>query len=573
MTTTNEKFRKNLYDEIIIKQISRNNNPTTAYQCVSILYKIVNNIILSPRDEVKRKLKEENKIFKANVKDISGETSEAKEKMKAKEKVAEESRKKIVLQAIEEDREKRIKERERQQFRQREKERQLEEQKESMEKEKLKENELLPLEEEDFIMERDTNALYQTLGVRKTATEEEIKKAYRKLALRYHPDKNPNAPEHFKSISHAYEILSDPKKRSVYDKYGEMGVNMLDSLPDFLLDPDLDGPLFDGKVQWSFSIVFIPIWFFDFVALLITLVRLKKDPTEEEHGTDDEFEGLYHEDPEIREQAREAKRKQQKKLTHLRNILSVVYLLLNFAFQILIVLKADGTFVQSTAIVFIPYFIIELINLYPNAIEFIAILKIYDSMDEAKPSILTKLGILWDTFWWFILRIALAVLIVLRIDGTITCSWGVVFIPLYLVGLRYAIWIFWQWSAIRKNENADQKRVDVIISAVLFSINAVIIYIIIGLLASRLDGNTNILLSSVFIPVFIVLSILFCCTGCCLPCALMSWNVGDDLEGLSDNSIISPDKRITYPSTSTSAAAKSTSIATPTTTAPKSTST
>ncbi|CAJ0651816.1 4149_t:CDS:1 [Entrophospora sp. SA101] len=203
MTTTNEKFRKNLYDEIIIKQISRNNNPTTAYQCVSILYKIVNNIILSPRDEVKRKLKEENKIFKANVKDISGgleflielgfvskvvdfkkyyilyipndqvklnnqlekleiavdllknfmekikETSEAKEKMKAKEKVAEESRKKIVLQAIEEDREKRIKERERQQFRQREKERQLEEQKESMEKEKLKENELLPLEEED----------------------------------------------------------------------------------------------------------------------------------------------------------------------------------------------------------------------------------------------------------------------------------------------------------------------------------------------------------------------------------------------------------------------------------------
>ncbi|CAJ0651818.1 4147_t:CDS:2 [Entrophospora sp. SA101] len=429
-------------------------------------------------------------------------------------------------------------------------------------------------------MERDTNALYQTLGVRKTATEEEIKKAYRKLALRYHPDKNPNAPEHFKSISHAYEILSDPKKRSVYDKYGEMGVNMLDSLPDFLLDPDLDGPLcmlftllsfsiillilfftflsirVDGKVQWSFSIVFIPIWFFDFVALLITLVRLKKDPTEEEHGTDDEFEGLYHEDPEIREQAREAKRKQQKKLTHLRNILSVVYLLLNFAFQILIVLKADGTFVQSTAIVFIPYFIIELINLYPNAIEFIAILKIYDSMDEAKPSILTKLGILWDTFWWFILRIALAVLIVLRIDGTITCSWGVVFIPLYLVGLRYAIWIFWQWSAIRKNENADQKRVDVIISAVLFSINAVIIYIIIGLLASRLDGNTNILLSSVFIPVFIVLSILFCCTGCCLPCALMSWNVGDDLEGLSDNSIISPDKRITYPSTSTSAAAR-----------------
>jgi hypothetical protein len=354
-----------------------------------------------------------------------------------------------------------------------------------------------------------------------------------------------------------------------------MGVNMLDSLPDFFLDPDLDGPLcmlfmllsfsiillilfftflsirVDGKVDWSFAIVFIPIWFFDLVALLITLVRLKKDPSEDDdNGTDDEFEGLYHENPEIRERAKEAKRKQQKKLTHLRNILSVVYLLLNFAFQILIVLKADQTFTKSAAIVFIPYFIIELINLYPNAIEYINILRVYDSLEGTKYSFLTKLRILWDTFWWFILRVTLAILIVLKIDQIINCSWGVVFIPLYLVGLRYALWIFWQWLAIRRSENADQKRIDVIISAMIFSVNAIIVYLIVGLLASRLDGNEKILLSSVFIPVFIVLSILFCCTGCCLPCALMSWNVGDDLENSSD-SIISPDKRITYPSTST----------------------
>lgn len=67
---------------------------------------------------------------------------------------------------------------------------------------------------------------YRSLGLTKTATEEEIKKAYRKLALRYHPDKNKaaGAEEKFKEIAEAYEVLSDKSKREVYDKYGEEGL-------------------------------------------------------------------------------------------------------------------------------------------------------------------------------------------------------------------------------------------------------------------------------------------------------------------------------------------------------------
>lgn len=67
---------------------------------------------------------------------------------------------------------------------------------------------------------------YKALGISRGATEDEIKKAYRKLALKYHPDKNKSkeAEEKFKEIAEAYEVLSDKKKREVYDQYGEEGL-------------------------------------------------------------------------------------------------------------------------------------------------------------------------------------------------------------------------------------------------------------------------------------------------------------------------------------------------------------
>src|SRR4051812_10000385 len=68
---------------------------------------------------------------------------------------------------------------------------------------------------------------YEILGLSRESQPEEVKKAYRKLAIQYHPDKNPGdkkAEERFKELSEAYEVLADSKKRQVYDQFGHAGL-------------------------------------------------------------------------------------------------------------------------------------------------------------------------------------------------------------------------------------------------------------------------------------------------------------------------------------------------------------
>ncbi|KAF0489291.1 ubx domain-containing protein 2 [Gigaspora margarita] len=165
---TDKEFRKSLHD-IIVKQISRNNEPENAYKCVNTLNRVVGNIIESPYDETKRQLKESNKIVKSTIREVDGgieflikvgfkvkvfnfqksivlemannndssqmmkqlekleiarelleeflrkfkEHSELKERMRLKEKIAEESRKEIALNMIKQDRKERAEEQER----------------------------------------------------------------------------------------------------------------------------------------------------------------------------------------------------------------------------------------------------------------------------------------------------------------------------------------------------------------------------------------------------------------------------------------------------------------------------
>ncbi|KAI8091605.1 hypothetical protein BDF21DRAFT_449022 [Thamnidium elegans] len=400
-----------------------------------------------------------------------------------------------------------------------------------------------------------TNNLYETLGISKSSTADEIKKAYRKLALRYHPDKNPNSADKFKEISHAYEVLGDEQKRRVYDKYGELGLQMMDTVVSPLFNPEIESMLcsllmsisflfclviiflvfltvkIDSFVTWSWAVVWTPAWIINFIVfysiLRYIVMRSDKQEPEDEHEKDETNRLKHH----------------NQQLKKIKKLMTLFNFLLCLLFQIFIVIRLDEKVMWSACIVFIPYFIFEATHFFSTCLKTLVGCLALSSVGENGriPQFV------FSQYWLNASRFCLFLLVALRIDQVIYCSWVIVFIPVYLIGLKWAIELGYRYrvySRMPQPDVAHQGKVTVLVGVVVFIIVGVLFYALVGLIARRLDDIIYVKMSNVFIPLFIVFSMFLCCSGCCLPC-LLRVSAVSDMEEPETQYLVNANRRIT----------------------------
>ncbi|ORZ21999.1 hypothetical protein BCR42DRAFT_405297 [Absidia repens] len=338
----------------------------------------------------------------------------------------------------------------------------------------------------------------------------------------------------------------------------------------------------DGRVNWAWATVWVPLWLID-VFLFYALGRFilstsSDDDDDNDHDADDHDSGRrrrYQQHDEAMDDNNnsdggldeEGKRRQQERKTKqwmrwLTRGLFMVYFILALLFQIFIVIALDQIVSWSAAVIFIPYFILEGLNFLLTLTDYtITVIAIHQQLSldaqgeqggagKVSFGVLAShgLSLLFHKFWFFALRLILFVLIAVRIDGTITCSWGVVFIPLYLVAVKYAVQLglsYRRYNRLPQPEVAQQGKMTVIVGMVVFVVVGALLYALVGLVARRLDGVWPVSMATVFVPIFIVLAVVTCCCGCCLPCIMMVSTLGDLDDMEPAQALIDPNRRIT----------------------------
>lgn len=372
---------------------------------------------------------------------------------------------------------------------------------------------------------------YQILQVPKNASAEEIKKSYRKLALQYHPDKNPDAGELFKDISEAYEVLGDEKKRGIYDKYGVYGLQMYrnygsdDFMSDFIFDPSKAYQGFclmtlliallimflaflaqkiDEIIDWNWQSVFAPLWVFDGI-IFIVIISIMRTKDSDYQNVDDDSE-------------MKAKKQEMKK----KKIQDGIFTLLSFScfvcWQALIVARLESMPDLLWAYVWIPIYIMEGIFL---------VSMVFDILEVKKELGEIHFIIILDMLKWKIFRYIQIAFIVARSDEVVEWDWTIVAVPVFVALPLFCIFdVIKELISSQSIGSSCSKLAGYLVTFGLF-------FAFIGMLVVRLDQEER-NMAVVFVPLFIILSFILLCCCCCMPCMICISTQRVDEQAMSE---------------------------------------
>lgn len=369
-----------------------------------------------------------------------------------------------------------------------------------------------------------TKNLYDILEISQNASEEEIKRAFRKQALKYHPDKAGNSPEavmQYDAVQRAHQILSDSKQRQIYDKYGEAGLSTFSQMGEFapFLDPSalpqlhwllfaisiglclliVSPVLLALKIDQNFAtytIALSPLFLIDFVIYVLIISSM--------------FIGVIHYEGDSRSEM-------------IRGLifkgLVFVYFGLIGAFEILLAIKLDGIVEFNWWGVFTPLLLWELMNfimiMIPTVIQ--SLERVYEEeMPEGRRHTIPEvLFITIGNFYFFSLRFIQQILIIFKIGSGSDVNWALIFLPMWILGFVELLKVLAEFIRPKSPEHSGWPQFFV------FAFWATLFFAFLGLLTTRLNSLNGLPpVMTILVPLFIVLSLLVCCSSCVLPSVL-----------------------------------------------------
>jgi len=387
---------------------------------------------------------------------------------------------------------------------------------------------------------------YELLEVDPSASEKDLKKAYRIKALRLHPDKQGGDGEPFRVMKYAYDVLSDPKKRQAYDKYGEAGVKLVEgnltpevamqmflSIGAFerflmillvtvligylLLFPILLSVRWDHPRSMTFAHVFLPVWIG--LALVLSFCLCFVHPPA--------FPDLEEEDEHARKEIEETQQKQVNDAFKLRWGSTAVILTLCTLLAFL-VLRLDGETNWSYFLVIWPWIVLEL-GMWAWKCHSA---EAYFMMTGHDPEILTQGKWLtkdWNVFYAgftcpHVFHIIFACLIAFKMDGTYPMSWWQVFGPFWV---EFALNVALQLSNCNKIKSTEevsgmppeQQMKQITKGTIIATIFANCVWVgCVFLLCFKITHPTSFPAWIIFLPMFFVGGCFCCCLSCFLCC-------------------------------------------------------